>query len=66
MKTTKSIYVGVLCSMGIFFSCNNMHAVDEVQSKKDSAHSCMSVPNRFAGNTDSNSIIFSGDTSELV
>ncbi len=63
MKRAKGIYLSVLCSICLFCSCSDNQSADEAQAKKDSAHYCINVPNRFAGNPDSNSIIFSGDTS---
>ncbi len=54
---------GLLFGVCIFLSCHNIKSADEGQLKKDSVHSCMNVPNRFAGNTDSSLIKFNGDTS---
>ena len=45
----------------IITSCNN--GKSDVVSAKDSAPSCMSVPNRFGNNADANAVQFSGDTS---
>ena len=63
MKRTKGIDAGVLCCICILFSCNNVQSDKVALSKKDSTHACMNVPNRFAGNNDSSTITFSGDTS---
>lgn len=44
------------------FSCNNESQEKKLAQTKDSAHSCMSVPQRFASG-DSSSVDASGDTS---
>jgi formylglycine-generating enzyme required for sulfatase activity len=43
-------------------SCNDRKS-NAAQTEKDSAHSCMNVPNRFGTYADSNTVQFSGDTS---
>lgn len=46
----------------MFTSCHNGHS-DRVTAIDDSAHSCMSVPNRFGISADTIAVQFSGNTS---
>lgn len=46
----------------LLFSCNNSNHNTKVEAQKDTAHTCMQVPQRFGANSDS-SIGFGGDSS---
>ena len=58
----KSVILLLLSVVSIFSSCHNGQS-NIVASKEDSAHSCMSVPNRFGDKADTALVQFSGDTS---
>src|SRR3990170_6063849 len=58
-----SIYSFVIVIALIIFSCNNEKQKTVATVNKDSLHSCMNVPARFAGDTNNASIPVKGDTS---
>lgn len=61
MKLFAHKYLPVVLSVIYLASCKNKPAAE---AAKDSVHSCMSVPNRFASNDSSTNIVeASGDTS---
>lgn len=62
MKQLKNI-TGVCILIFLLSNCNNnTDNINEKSAKKDSAHTCMDVPQRFAG-SDSDNIQASGNTS---
>ncbi len=54
------IYITILLAAT---SCNNNAGKEKVAVNEDSIHSCMQIPARFASNTDTAKIQYSGDTS---
>ncbi len=44
-------------------SCGSRNSVEQMQEEKDSAITCMQVPQRFSGGSDSSTVAFGGDSS---
>lgn len=58
----QSLNTFLFISILFISSCKNSES-EVAQSKQDSIHACMTIPNRFSIDTSSNAVQFSGDTS---
>jgi formylglycine-generating enzyme required for sulfatase activity len=65
MLNTGKVSLSIICfsCVLLFYSCGPTAAEKEAKRIKDSIHSCMQTPQRFANNTDTSAIAFNGDTS---
>lgn len=62
MSLAKNFF-SLLTIIIVLFSCKNKSESDAQKERADSTHSCMQVPNRFGGSSDSSNIEFNGDSS---
>ncbi len=64
-KNTSTFIFPFFCLLIVLLneSCNSIDADKIAQQKKDSAHSCMQVPNRFGNAMDTAGIAYNNDTS---
>ncbi len=64
-KNNSTFLFSFVCLLVVLLneSCNSIDADKIAQQKKDSAHSCMQVPNRFGNAMDTAGIAYNNDTS---